>query len=68
MATYLIYYTDKAGESEAWEVYGTKQLREGLKWLHSEEVQATSIEIYKHGPNFENDPDDIIAVQRYYWK
>ena len=68
MTTYLIYYTDCAGVSEAWEVFGTKGLRQALKWLHGPEVQATSIAIYKHGPNFENDPDDVLEVQKYYWK
>lgn len=66
--TYIIYYTDKDGYSDGYNVFGTTGLRAALKWLHSDEVKATDISIYKEGKNFENNPDDIIECQKYYWK
>ena len=68
MNTYLIYYTDKHGYSDGYEVDGSKALQKALKWLHSDEIKATSITIYKHGKDFENDNDDIIEVYKQYWK
>jgi hypothetical protein len=68
MATYIIYYTDKTGYADGFTVYGSKRLFESLKWLHSEEIKATDIEIYKEGKNFDNDQDDVIEVYRQYWK
>lgn len=66
--TYLIYYTDKHDYSYGYEVYGSKALQEALKWLHSDEIKATSITIYKHGKEFENNQDDVIEVYKQYWK
>ena len=68
MNTYLIYYTDKHGYSDCYEVYGSKALQEALKWLHSDEIKASDISIYKEGKEFENDKDDIIEVYKQYWK
>ena len=66
--TYLIYYTDKYGESNGYTVYGSKRLFDNIKWLNSQEISATHIEIYKCGKNFENDKDDIIEIYKQYWK
>jgi hypothetical protein len=62
---FIIYYEDGDGESEGYEVYGVKQLKSALKWLHSDEVNATRISVYKKGKNFDNDSDDVIDY--YYW-
>lgn len=37
-----------------------------MKWLHSDEVNATRINVYKRGKNFDNDHDDVIEY--YSWK
>lgn len=66
--TYIIYYTDKEGYGDGYEVSGSKALQETLKWLHSDEIKATDISIYKHGKDFENNQDDIIEVYKNYWK
>lgn len=63
---YIIYYADKNGESEGYEVYGSKELCEALKWLHS--IKATHIEIYKRGKNFASNQDDVLEARRQYWK
>ena len=68
LTTYLIYYTASDGYGDGFEAYGYEGLRKALKWLHSDEVKATDISIYKHGKNFENDSDDIIEVYRKWWK
>lgn len=68
LATYIIYYTDKTGEPEGCEAYGYKQLMDMIKWLHSEEIKAIDISIYKHGENFENDHDDIVEAYKRFWK
>ena len=39
-----------------------------LKWLHSKEIEATSITIYKEGKDFENNKDDVEEVYTYLWK
>ena len=57
---------DGDGESFGYEVYGVKQLKSALKWLHSDEVNAISIDVYKRGKNFDNDNDDVIEY--YSWK
>lgn len=67
-ATYIIFYTSQDGYSDGYTVIGTTELREAIKWLHSSDVKATDISIYKEGKNFENDPDDIIECYKYYWK
>lgn len=67
MKTYIIYYTSN-NEPEAYEVYGYKMLKEAVKWLHSEEVNATSISIFKHGKNFEKDQDDVLECYKQWWK
>jgi len=66
LRTYIVYYCDSNDEANGWEVYGIKQLRDAMKWLRS--IKATSIEIYKYGPNFENDQDDVIACYKEFWK
>lgn len=63
---FIIYYVDGNGEPEGYEVYGVKQLKSALKWLHSDEVNAISIDVYKRGKNFDNDNDDVIEY--YSWK
>ena len=68
MANYIIYYEDKTGYVDGFSVRGSERLMKSLKWLHSEEIKATSISIYKEGKNFENDQDDVIEVYRQYWK
>ena len=68
LTTYIIYYTDKDGEGEGWEVYGIDELRKAVRWLHSDEIKATDISIYKHGKDFENDQADIIEVHKQWWK
>ena len=68
ITTYIFYYTDKIGYSDAFEADGTEGFYAALKWLHSDEVKATDIIIYKHGKNFENDHDDVIEVYKQYWK
>lgn len=67
-ATYLIYYTDKDGDSDGYEVFGTDGLKSAMKWLHSDEVKATDISIYKEGKDFDNNKDDIIEVYKNLWK
>ncbi len=68
LTTYFICYTDKTGYDDAFEAYGSKQSCDALKWLHSADVKATYIQIYKHGKDFENNHDDIIPVHQQYWK
>ena len=68
MATYIIYYTDCEGYQSGYSVLGVKSLRESIKWLHSDEVKATDIAIYKEGKNFDNDHDDVEEVYRAWWK
>lgn len=68
MTEYLIYYTDKSGESEGYCVYGIKRLRLAIKYLQSDQVCAEHIEIYKKGPNFEDDHDNVMPAQLGYWK
>jgi hypothetical protein len=63
---FIIYYVDGNGESQGYEVYGVKQLKSALKWLHSDEVNAISIDVYKRGKNFDNDNDDVIEY--YFWR
>jgi len=63
---FIIYYVDGNGEPEGYEVYGVKQLKNALKWLHSDEVNAVSIDVYKRGKNFDNDSDDVIEY--YSWE
>ena len=67
-ATYIIYYTDKDGNGDGYEVYGIDQLREAVKWLHSEEIRATDISIYKRGKDFDNNQDDVLEVYKQWWK
>ena len=67
-ATYIIYYTDKTGYADGFEVQGTRKLHAALQWLNSPEIEATRIEIYKRGKNFDNDHDDVVAIYRRYWK
>ena len=67
-ATYIIYYTDKNGETGGYTVDGTQAFYEALKWLHSDEVKATRIEIYKAGKDFANNQDDVLEVYKRYWK
>lgn len=67
-ATYIFYYTDKNGDGNGYEVYGTQGFYDALKFLHSAEVKATRIEIYKKGPNFENDHEDVSRAHTKYWK
>lgn len=66
LTTYIIYYHDSEGNPEGYEVYGIKQLKEAMKWLHKE-VKATSIEVYKRGKDFNNNSDDVVELRRY-WK
>lgn len=68
MTTYIIYYTDKNNNDFAYEIYGYKNLLESVKWLHSEEVKAKKISIYKHGKDFKNNCDDVIEVYKNFWK
>ena len=68
MKTYIVYYTDKWGVGGGYEVYGSKALQEALKWLHSEEVKAERIEIYRKGKNFEEDHFDVEEAYLRYWK
>ena len=68
MTTYLIYYTDNNGYSDGYSVSGFLALKAAIKWLHSRDVKATDISIYKEGKNFENNPDDIIECYKNYWK
>ncbi|MBP3265552.1 MAG: hypothetical protein J6L84_01255 [Clostridiales bacterium] len=67
-SVYIIYYVDKEGESEGFEAYGYDDLRSAIKWLHSGEIKATDISIYKRGKDFENNQDDVIEVYRNWWK
>lgn len=67
-ATYIIYYEDKDGYTGGYEVFGVDGLRAAMKWLHSDEVKATDISIYKQGKNFENDHDDVEEAYRQWWK
>jgi hypothetical protein len=68
MTTYLVYYTNKDGYSDGYEVFGYKELKLAMKWLHSDEVKATDITIFKEGPDFENNKDDIIECHQRWWK
>ena len=68
LTTYIVYYEDKDGDKGGYEVYGYKDLMKAMKWLHSEEIKAKDITIYKQGKNFENDKDDIIEVYTNLWK
>lgn len=67
-ATYILYYVDKDGESGGYEVQGVDALRSAIKWLHSSEIKATDISIYKQGKDFENNTDDVIEVYKKWWK
>ena len=67
-ACYIFYYTDKNGDGNGYEVFGTQGFYDALKFLHSAEVKATRIEIYKKGPNFENDHEDVSRAHTKYWK
>lgn len=68
LTTYIIYYTDKNNEPFGYEVYGYNNLLQAIKWLHSDEVKAIDISIYKRGKNFENNSDDVIEVYKNFWK
>lgn len=67
-AVYIFYYTDKNGDDKSYEAYGTQGFYDALKFLHSAEVKATRIEIYKQGPNFVNDHNDKAEAHKKYWK
>lgn len=67
-ATYIIYYEDKTGYADGYEVESFGRLKKALKWLHSKEIAATRIEIYKRGNNFSNDKDDVNEVHKSWWK
>ena len=67
LATYIIYYTDKDGV-QGFETQGSQKLFQDLKWLHSKEIGATEIRIYKRGKNFENDQTDVEEAYMEYWK
>lgn len=67
-ATYIIYYTDKDDISEGFTAYGSDNLKEAIKWLHSLEVKASRIAIYKRGKDFDNNHDDVIEAWMQYWK
>ena len=56
------FYVDKDGNSEGMEAYGIEDFYATLKWLHSDEIKATDISIYKRGKDFENDPVSSDAV------
>lgn len=59
LSDYVVYYKDGFGDNEAYSVSGVKELREAVKWIHS---QAGFVEsIYNMGKNFENDCDDVIS-------
>lgn len=60
LANYIVYYKDVDGISEGFTVYGCVRLKKALKELH--EIGATKIEVYKEGPDFENDKDDVILT------
>ncbi len=66
--TYIIYYTDKGGTSEGFEAYGSEDLKAALKWLHSPEIKANRIEIYKKGKDFDKNHDDVTEAWRQNWK
>jgi len=68
LATYIIYYVDQYGQSEGYSVIGYKSLLNAMKYLHSDEVKATDISIYKEGPDFENNKDDVIECHKRLWK
>ena len=68
LTVYIIYYTDKHNDDEAYEVYGYNNLLSAIKWLHSDKVKARKIHIYKRGKDFENNQDDVIEVHRKFWK
>ena len=68
LTTYIIYYTDKNNEDYAYEEYGYNNLLSAIKWLHSDEVKARKIHIYKRGKDFESDQDDVIEVHRKFGK
>lgn len=60
MNNYIIYYKGTDGEAEGFTAYGSQRLKKALKWLHS--IGAQHITVYKEGPNFKNDPDDILET------
>lgn len=67
-ACYIFYYTDKNGDGSDFEAAGTQGFYDALKYLHSAEVKATSIMIYKKGANYENDHKDMAEAHKKYWK
>lgn len=64
-AEYVIYYNSPEGDG-GFEASGTKQLREAMKWLHS--IKATDISIFKHGPTFGSDQNDVSECHKEFWK
>ena len=65
---YIIYYTDKDGTSEGFEAYGSEDMKAELRWLHSPEIKASRIEIYKRGKDFDQNHDDVTEAWRKSWK
>lgn len=61
MNTYLVCFKDYADEA-----YGVKMLKDYIKF--GKEHGNPVVSIYKHGKNFEYDPDDIIDVTNKYIK
>lgn len=67
-ATYIFYYTDKNDFSSTYEACGTHGFYDALKFMHSDAIKATRIEIYKQGPNFASDHNDKAEAHKKYWK
>ena len=44
---------------------GVKELKNALKWLHSDEIDVVKITVYKRGKDFDNNHDDV--TEYYFW-
>lgn len=64
--TFIIYYEERNGETDGYEVYGVQQLKDALKWLHSDKIDVVKITVYKRGKDFDNNHDDV--TEYYSWK
>ena len=66
MQTYIIYYEDKDGDSQAWEIYGTDRLKRAIKQIKLDGGKVKTI--YKRGKDFFDNQDDVIDVTLSYYK
>lgn len=66
MQTYIIYYEDKEGNPQGFEVYGTDRVKKAIRDIKQEGGKINTI--YKRGKNFFDNPDDVVDVTLSYYK